>query len=74
MLCFFLFDASSWIRGIAKIAEIPPHQAKIGLGGDPGCQTSPKLEIVRYLPLSDPRSSPFIRGKFLGFSDQYHQR
>jgi len=31
---------------IARIAEIPPQQAKIGLAGDPGCQRMPKLKIV----------------------------
>ena len=29
---------------IAKIAEIPPQQAKAGLAGDPGCQRLPKLK------------------------------
>jgi hypothetical protein len=36
MLRFFYFDASSWIRGIARIAGLPPQQAKTGLAGDPG--------------------------------------
>jgi hypothetical protein len=31
----------------AKIAGIPPQQAKIGLAGDPGCQKSPKLNLAK---------------------------